>query len=77
MKQWFLTWGRSEYKEWATKKPYGYLLVIIRKEQKRYLCVKAKLAMKPTGLPAFQATEEHYFSTRKGAEKQIDVWKRG
>lgn len=29
----FVTWNVPEYKEWAVKKSYGYLLTIIRNRQ--------------------------------------------
>lgn len=72
--EWFRTWGRPEYKEWASEIPQGYLLVIIRKEESRYLCVKAKLLMGEKGLPEFEVVREHYFSNKKEADKQIKKW---
>lgn len=75
MKKWFVTWGMPEYKEWATPIKEGYLLVIIRKEKDKYLCVKAKLIMGEKDLPCFQVLEEHYFSTSQQATKQIQQWK--
>ena len=75
MKRWFVTWNRPEYKEWAIKIPQGYLLVILRKEANRYLCVKAKLIMGEAGLPAFEVVEEHRFTVRIKALRQIQEWK--
>lgn len=74
--KWFRTWNRSEYKEWAKKIPQGYLLVIIRKEKGKYLCVKAKLLMGEKGLPGFEVVKELHFSDKKEAENQIKSWKR-
>lgn len=76
MRSWFKTWDRPEYKEWAIEIPNGYLLVIIRKEPKRYLCVKAELLMKEKGLPDFRVIEEHYFPIEQEAKKQIQDWKK-
>lgn len=75
MKKWFVTWNRPEYKEWAVKIPQGYLLVILRKENDRFLCVKAKLIMGKTGLPAFEITEEQHFTSRIKALMQIQEWR--
>ena len=76
MKKWFRTWNRPEYKEWASKIKAGYLLVIIRKEEKRYLTVKAELIMKDKGLPGFKVLEEQYFSSKKAALSKIRQWKK-
>ncbi len=75
MKKWFVTWDRAEYKEWAIPIKEGYLLVIIRKEKDKHLCVKAKLIMGEKGLPGFEVLEEHYFSISQKAIKQIKQWK--
>lgn len=75
MKKWFVTWDRPEYKEWATTLSDGYLLVILRTEKIRYLCVKAELTMGETGLPAFKVIEEHYCSARTKALEQILEWR--
>ena len=74
--KWFRTWGRPEYKEWATKIPQGYLLVIVRKEKDNYLCVKAKLLMGGKGLPGFKIVREAYFQDIKEATEQIRNWKK-
>lgn len=75
MKKWFVTWDRLEYKEWATPIKEGYLLVIVRKEKDKYLCVKAKLIMGEKGLPGFEVLKEHYFSTYKQTIERIKEWK--
>ena len=75
MKKWFRTWDRPEYKEWASKISGGYLLVIVRKEKDKYLCVKAKLLMGEKGLPGLEVLEENYFQTKQKAEEQIKNWK--
>ncbi|MEK7185777.1 MAG: hypothetical protein AAB675_00225 [Patescibacteria group bacterium] len=75
MKKWFQTWNRPEYQEWAIKVSNGYLLVVIRKEKTKYLCVKAELIMKSKGLPDFKVLEEEYFKTKREALKQIQEWK--
>ena len=45
MKKWFVTWDGPEYKEWAIPISKGYLLVVLRKEKTKLLCVKAELIM--------------------------------
>lgn len=74
MKKWFVTWDREEYKEWAKKDPSGYLLLVIRREKKRFLCVKAKLIMGEKGLPDFKVIDEKYFPTKSKTSKQIKAW---
>lgn len=74
-KKWFQTWNRPEYQEWAIKSSRGYLLHISRREKDGYLCVKAKLIMAEKGLPGFEVIEEHRFSTKNKAVKQIQAWK--
>jgi hypothetical protein len=76
MTKWFKTWNRPEYKEWATPSKEGYILLVINKEEKRYLCVKALLIMKSVGLPEFKTLTEVYFSKKSQAEKQILDWKK-
>lgn len=73
--KWFVTWNRAEYKEWAAKVSTGYLLLIIRKEKTRYLCVKADLVMGDEGLPDFKVIEQTYFRTKKEASSQLENWK--
>ncbi len=75
MNKWFVTWNRPEYKEWAKETKNGYLLVIIRKEIKQYLCVKANLLMGENGLPGFEVIEEHRLQTKREANKQVAIWK--
>ena len=76
MKKWFVTWDRPEYKEWATPISHGYLLVVLRKEKTRFLCVKAELIMGEKGLPAFNVLEQKYYPTKPKASKQIRDWKK-
>ncbi|MBI4089385.1 MAG: hypothetical protein HY424_01600 [Candidatus Levybacteria bacterium] len=73
--KWFKTWNRPEYKEWASKIPQGYFLIIIRKEKDKYLCVSAELIVGERGLPRFKVVKEHYFGNEKEAQKQIKNWK--
>jgi hypothetical protein len=74
---WFVTWNRPEYKEWARIIKGGYQLVILRVENnKRLLCVRARLNIKAKGLPEFVTEEERYFSTTKDSQKLISEWKR-
>ncbi len=75
MKKWFVTWDRPEYKEWAAPISNGYLLVILRKEKTKFLCVKAELIMGEKGLPAFNVLEEKYYSSSQKASKQIKEWR--
>ena len=74
-KKWFQTWNRQEYKEWATEIAEGYLLLIVREEKDRYLCVQAKLLMGEKGLPGFEVLKELYFVDKKESDKQIQAWK--
>ena len=76
MKRWFVTWNRPEYKEWATPIKNGYLLVVLRKEKSRFLCVKAELLMGEKGLPEFKVIEEKYFLLKSQVLKQIRDWKK-
>ncbi len=76
MKKWFVTWDRSEYKEWARETPKGYVLLIIRNEKNRSLCVKADLTMGEKGLPSVNIVEQKYFPSEKKASKQIKNWMR-
>ncbi|MCL6096632.1 MAG: hypothetical protein M1444_03060 [Patescibacteria group bacterium] len=75
MKKWFVTWDRPEYKEWATPISKGYLLVVLRREKTKFLCVKAELIMGEKGLPAFNVLEEKYYPTKPKASKQIREWR--
>lgn len=56
--EWFQTWDRPEYREWAAEIPEGYLLHIIRKEKSDWLVVQAKLIMGVSGLPGFEVVEQ-------------------
>lgn len=71
---WFVTWNRSEYKEWAQKKNYGYLLTIIRKQPQDFLVVKAKLIFKAKNLPAFETIKSVIVKTEKEAKKLVKNW---
>jgi hypothetical protein len=72
---WFVTWNVPEYKEWAQKTNYGYLLLVINKENSGYRCAKAKLIFKNNGLPEFSLLEEIVVNTVNEAERQIKEWK--
>ena len=74
MKKWFVTWSRLEYKEWAIKSKNGYLLVIVRKEKTKYLCVKAELLIGEKGLPGFNVLEEARYAFLEKANEQIREW---
>lgn len=74
MKKWFVTWNRPEYKEWATPIANGYLLIVLRVEKDRFLCVKAELIMGEKGLPAFKVVAEKYYPLKPEASKQIKNW---
>ncbi len=75
MKKWIVTWNRPEMKEWASRIPEGYKLVVIHKLKTGFLCVKAKLFMGDTGHPDFQSLEEKYNEKTIDAIKQIEDWK--
>ena len=74
MKKWFVTWDRSEYKEWAKPDSKGYILLVQRREKDKFLCVKAKLIMGEEGLPDFKVIDEKYFPIESKASKQIKDW---
>ena len=74
MKKWFVTWDRSEYKEWARETSKGYTLLIIRNEKNRSLCVKADLIMGEKGLPSVEIIQKKYFPSEQKASKQIKEW---
>lgn len=74
-KEWFQTWDRQEYQEWALEIPEGYLLHIIREEAKNYLVVQAKLIMGTSGLPGFEVIEQCTFSTKQQALDCLEDWK--
>ena len=74
MKKWFVTWDRPEYKEWAKPIANGYLLIVLRTEKTRFLCVKAELTMGEKGLPAFKVLTEKYYASKPKASKQVKEW---
>jgi hypothetical protein len=69
-----VTWNVPEYKEWAIKKSYGYLLTIIRQQPKDFLAVKAKLIFKAKGLPQFVTLKSLTVKTGKEAKAVIKKW---
>jgi len=71
---WFITWNVPEYKEWAQKKRYGYLLTIIRNQKKDFLVAKAKLIFKPQGLPEFVMLKSKTTKTEKEARRLVKTW---
>ena len=73
-KEWFQTWDRPEYLEWAMEIPEGYLLHIICKEQDAYLVVQAKLLMGAKGLPGFKVVEQFPVSDKQKALEHIEQW---
>ena len=72
--EWFKTWNVPEYQEWAQKASYGYLLVIINKENNSFRCAKAKLLFKDKGLPEFSLVTETIVHSEFEADKQIKEW---
>lgn len=74
MEKWFVTWNRPEYKEWALPVAKGYLLIVLRTEKTRFLCVKAELIMGEKGLPVFKVIEEKYYASKSAASKQVKDW---
>lgn len=74
-KEWFQTWDRPEYLEWALEIAEGYLLHIIRKEKENFLIVQAKLIMGEKGLPGFEVIEQCNVSTENEALHCIEQWK--
>ncbi len=71
---WFITWDVLEYKEWAQKKRYGYLLTIIRKQPQDFLVVKAKLIFKAKNLPAFETIKSVIVKTEKETIALVKKW---
>ena len=74
-KEWFQTWDRVEYQEWAIEIPEGYLLHIIRNEKDEYLVVQAKLIMGSKGLPGFEVIEQRIVSDKQAASDVLQLWK--
>lgn len=75
-REYFKTWDRPEYQEWATPTEEGYELYIIREEQpNQFLVVKAKLIMGEKGLPGFEVLEEYHLPTSEEGMRQIETWK--
>jgi hypothetical protein len=72
--EWFQTWDRPEYQEWAAVIPEGYLLHIVRKEKTDWLVVQAKLMMGEGGLPGFEVLEQKKCSNEETAYGQIKTW---
>lgn len=73
--EWFQTWDRSEYLEWAKPISEGYLLHIIKKETYHYLVVQAKLMMKEVGLPDFHIMDQINLITLEESTEQINKWR--
>lgn len=73
-KEWFQTWDREEYQEWAIEIPEGYLLHIIRDEKDGYLVVQAKLVMGSKGLPGFEVIEQRIVSDKQAASGVLQFW---
>lgn len=55
--QWFQTWDRKEYQEWAHEIPEGYLIFILRKQEEDYFVARAKILLQGKGLPGFEVIE--------------------
>lgn len=70
-RNYFITWNRSEYKEWATPTKNGYGLLIIRREPDNFLVVKAKLIVGEKGLPGFDVLKEYNFPDENSALAKI------
>jgi ABC-type sulfate transport system substrate-binding protein len=75
--EWFQTWERPDYQEWAQQNPEGYLLCIMRKEKHGYLVAKAKLIMGESGLPGFNVIGQYRASTEEQAKEHIQLLKEG
>ncbi len=74
MSDWFITWDRPEYKEWAMAVSGGYALLVFR-PGKEQLCVRAKLVMPADGLPEFKVIEERRVPSEKEATSLLKQWK--
>lgn len=72
--EWFQTWNRPEYLEWAKVISEGYLLHIIRKESKDFLVVEVKLIMGEAGLPGFEVIKQVKCISQEEAMQQIQQW---
>jgi hypothetical protein len=73
--EWFQTWDRPEYQEWAIEIPEGYLLHIIRREKTDWLIVQAKLIMGDKGLPGFEVVKQHSAPSEQMAFNCLNSWK--
>ncbi len=73
--EWFQTWDRPEYLEWAKQIPEGYLLHIVRKESGNFLVVQAKLIMGETGLPGFEVVQQCNAASESEALQIVEAWR--
>ncbi len=73
---WFATWRTPQYREWAQSIRGGYVLLIVHQTHGSFLCARAKLLMRRSGLPELKLLEQRHFPTRGEAMTQIRTWKR-
>lgn len=76
MSEWFQTWNRSEYIEWAKPIDNGYLLIIARKQKDDWLIARANLIFKDSGFPEFQVLEQGAVVTQEEALAKLEKWKK-
>lgn len=75
MSEWFQTWNRPEYIEWAKPMDGGYLLIIARKQISDWLVARANLIFKDSGFPEFQVLEQGTVATQEEAQMRLNSWK--
>jgi hypothetical protein len=71
---WFQTWDREEYQEWAIPIPEGYLIHILRRQEEDYLLARVKLIMGTKGLPGFEVIEERIVPDKQAAMHCLRDW---
>jgi len=72
---WFQTWNRPEYIEWAKPIDSGYVLIIARRQRNDWLIARAKLTFHDRGFPEFQVLEQGVVATQEEAFVKLNSWK--
>lgn len=75
MNDWFQTWNRAEYIEWAKPINGGYQLIIARKQVNDWLVARANLTFRDTGFPEFQVIEQGNVLSQEEALAKLNSWK--
>lgn len=73
---WLQPWKKPDYLEWALPQPWGYLIILARKQPKNWLLAIAKWVFAEEGLPTFEVKTKKIVKTKKEALTQLDAWKK-